>query len=47
MGIGGATARRLAQDGARVLVADVEDQAAERQRADDPRSRRHCPIHAR
>jgi len=28
MGIGGATARRLARDGARVLVADVEDQAA-------------------
>src|SRR5438309_7586212 len=28
MGIGGATARRLAEDGARVLVADVEDQAA-------------------
>jgi NAD(P)-dependent dehydrogenase (short-subunit alcohol dehydrogenase family) len=30
MGIGGATARRLAQDGARVLVADIEDQAAAR-----------------
>src|SRR5207244_7736905 len=30
MGIGGATARRLAQDGARVLVADVDDQVAER-----------------
>jgi len=30
MGIGGATARRLAQDGARVLVADVDDQAAAR-----------------
>ncbi len=30
MGIGGATARRLARDGARVLIADVEDQAAER-----------------
>jgi len=29
MGIGGATARRLAQDGARVLIADVEDQVAE------------------
>jgi NAD(P)-dependent dehydrogenase (short-subunit alcohol dehydrogenase family) len=28
MGIGGATARRLAQDGARVLVADIEDEAA-------------------
>jgi NAD(P)-dependent dehydrogenase (short-subunit alcohol dehydrogenase family) len=28
MGIGGATARRLAGDGARVLVADVEDDAA-------------------
>jgi NAD(P)-dependent dehydrogenase (short-subunit alcohol dehydrogenase family) len=28
MGIGGATARRLADDGARVLVADIEDQAA-------------------
>jgi NAD(P)-dependent dehydrogenase (short-subunit alcohol dehydrogenase family) len=28
MGIGGATARRLAHDGARVLVADVEDEAA-------------------
>ncbi len=30
MGIGGATARRLAQDGARVLIADVEDEAAAR-----------------
>ena len=28
MGIGGATARRLAQDGASVLVADIEDEAA-------------------
>jgi NAD(P)-dependent dehydrogenase (short-subunit alcohol dehydrogenase family) len=28
MGIGGATARRLAEDGAHVLVADIEDQAA-------------------
>jgi NAD(P)-dependent dehydrogenase (short-subunit alcohol dehydrogenase family) len=28
MGIGGATARRLAQDGARVLIADVEADAA-------------------
>jgi NAD(P)-dependent dehydrogenase (short-subunit alcohol dehydrogenase family) len=28
MGIGGATARRLAQDGANVLIADVEDDAA-------------------
>ncbi|MGI9145325.1 MAG: SDR family NAD(P)-dependent oxidoreductase, partial [Chloroflexota bacterium] len=28
MGIGGATARRLAADAARVLVADIEDQAA-------------------
>jgi NAD(P)-dependent dehydrogenase (short-subunit alcohol dehydrogenase family) len=28
MGIGGATARRLAEDGARVLVADVEDAIA-------------------
>jgi NAD(P)-dependent dehydrogenase (short-subunit alcohol dehydrogenase family) len=30
MGIGGATARRLAEDGARVLIADVEDAAAAR-----------------
>ena len=30
MGIGGATARRLAQDGARVLIADIEDDAAAR-----------------
>jgi NAD(P)-dependent dehydrogenase (short-subunit alcohol dehydrogenase family) len=29
-GIGGAIARRLAHDGARVLVADVEDEAAAR-----------------
>jgi NAD(P)-dependent dehydrogenase (short-subunit alcohol dehydrogenase family) len=28
LGIGGATARRLARDGARVLIADVEEQAA-------------------
>ena len=28
MGIGGATARRLAEDGAHVLIADVEEQAA-------------------
>ena len=28
MGIGGATARRLADDGARVLVADIADEAA-------------------
>jgi NAD(P)-dependent dehydrogenase (short-subunit alcohol dehydrogenase family) len=28
MGIGGATARRLAEDGAHVLIADIEDQAA-------------------
>jgi NAD(P)-dependent dehydrogenase (short-subunit alcohol dehydrogenase family) len=28
LGIGGATARRLAEEGARVLIADVEDQAA-------------------
>jgi NAD(P)-dependent dehydrogenase (short-subunit alcohol dehydrogenase family) len=28
MGIGGATARRLAEDGARVLIADIEEQAA-------------------
>ena len=28
MGIGGATARRLAADGARVLIVDVEDQVA-------------------
>lgn len=28
MGIGGATARRLAQDGARVLIADIEGPAA-------------------
>jgi NAD(P)-dependent dehydrogenase (short-subunit alcohol dehydrogenase family) len=28
MGIGGATARRLAHDGARVLIADIEDRAA-------------------
>jgi NAD(P)-dependent dehydrogenase (short-subunit alcohol dehydrogenase family) len=28
MGIGGATARRLAQDGAKVLVADIEEAAA-------------------
>ena len=28
MGIGGATARRLAEEGARVLIADVEEQAA-------------------
>jgi NAD(P)-dependent dehydrogenase (short-subunit alcohol dehydrogenase family) len=28
MGIGGATARRLASDGARVLIADIEEQAA-------------------
>src|SRR5205823_4622550 len=28
MGIGGATARRLAEDGAQVLIADVEEQAA-------------------
>ncbi len=28
MGIGGATARRLAQDGARVLIGDIEDEAA-------------------
>jgi NAD(P)-dependent dehydrogenase (short-subunit alcohol dehydrogenase family) len=28
MGIGGATARRLAQDGARVLIADIEEGAA-------------------
>jgi NAD(P)-dependent dehydrogenase (short-subunit alcohol dehydrogenase family) len=28
MGIGGATARRLAEDGARVLDADIEDEAA-------------------
>lgn len=28
MGIGGATARRLAEDGARVLIADVEEAAA-------------------
>ena len=30
MGIGGATARRLAEDGARVLIADVGDAAAAR-----------------
>ena len=30
MGIGGATARRLASDGARVLIADIEEQAANR-----------------
>jgi NAD(P)-dependent dehydrogenase (short-subunit alcohol dehydrogenase family) len=30
MGIGGATARRLAEDGARVLIADIEDAAAAR-----------------
>jgi RNA polymerase sigma-70 factor (ECF subfamily) len=29
MGIGGATARRLAEDGARVLIVDVEDQSYE------------------
>jgi NAD(P)-dependent dehydrogenase (short-subunit alcohol dehydrogenase family) len=29
MGIGGATARRLAEDGASVLIADIEDEAAE------------------
>jgi NAD(P)-dependent dehydrogenase (short-subunit alcohol dehydrogenase family) len=28
MGIGGATARRLAKDGARVLIADIDDAAA-------------------
>src|SRR6202040_615184 len=28
MGIGGATARRLAHDGAQVLIADIEDDAA-------------------
>jgi len=28
MGIGGATARRLAEDGARVLIADVEEEVA-------------------
>jgi NAD(P)-dependent dehydrogenase (short-subunit alcohol dehydrogenase family) len=28
MGIGGATARRLAQEGANVLIADIEDEAA-------------------
>src|SRR3954452_22152484 len=28
MGIGGATERRLASDGARVLIADIEEQAA-------------------
>src|SRR5205807_808767 len=28
MGIGGATARRLAEDGAQVLIADVEESAA-------------------
>jgi NAD(P)-dependent dehydrogenase (short-subunit alcohol dehydrogenase family) len=28
MGIGGATARRLAEDGASVLIADIEDEAA-------------------
>src|SRR5688500_10164961 len=28
MGIGGATARRLAQDGANIRLADVEDEAA-------------------
>jgi len=28
MGIGGATARRLAEDGAHVLIADIEQQAA-------------------
>src|SRR6185369_13261874 len=30
MGIGGATARRLAEEGARVLVVDVNDEAAQR-----------------
>src|SRR5690554_1012502 len=29
MGIGGATARRLAEEGARVLIADINQEAAE------------------
>jgi NAD(P)-dependent dehydrogenase (short-subunit alcohol dehydrogenase family) len=37
MGIGGATARRLAEDGARVLIADIEDDAA-RQNAEKIRA---------
>ena len=44
MGIGGATARRLAEDGVRVLVADIEESAAAGKRSHDPRSRRHGGI---
>ena len=33
LGIGGATARRLAEEGARVLIADVNLEAAERRGA--------------
>ena len=42
-GIGGATARRLAEEGARVLIADIDASTARGERGEDTRrGQRSC-----